>query len=303
MMSGRVIEKDGLYVYETTHRIFYNTKNPVPIKDVIASLQGLERLLLTLPTVVSGITGVEIERSEFTLQSIESGSLTEDILIAFFFKDKEKLDAFIQKAGENKMVKGTVVAVALAGIVGYGMHWAASGKPSPNITANNNVIINIGAGELQLSPEALKSIVASAVNAAGKKEAAQDAIKFLAPARNDPESSVVINPAAKISHEFIPAAIAQVPAKYDPIPNERSEELARTEVLIRATDLDSKKSGWAGKIEGKTGRIRIELDPSLSEAEMFGRTKVEADATLIYAPRGKAGKLTPVKIFIRKIYQ
>lgn len=301
-MNARVIEKDGVFAYETTHRIFYNTKSPVPIKDVITSLQGLERLLLTLPTVVSGITGIEIEHSEFTLQSIESGSLTEDILIAFFFKDKAKLDSFIQKAGENKMVKGTVVAVALAGIVGYGMHWAASGKPSPNITANNNVIINIGAGELQLSPDALKSIVASAVNAAGKKEVAQNAIKFLAPARNDPESSVVINPDADVSYEFKAAAIAEAPSKYDAPVNERFEELIKAEVLIRATDLDSKKTGWAGKIEDKTNRVRIELDPTVSEAEMFGKSKVTADATLFFAPRGKGEKLTPVKIFIRKIY-
>ena len=201
------------------------------------------------------------------------------------------------------MVKGAVVAVALAGIIGYAAYLASSGKPSPNITANNNVIINIGAGELKVNPEALQAIVHSVIRASGQKEAAQDVIKFLTPARNDPASTVVITPENGTAFEFPAAAIAEAPSKYDAPINERFEELAKADVLIRATDLDSKKTGWAGKIEGKTGRVRIELDPTVSEAEMFGRTTVTADATLIFAPRGKGEKLTPVKIYIRKIYR
>ncbi len=299
---AKKIDTRGLWLYRTSHQIVYNTKDPVPIAEVIAALQGLEGLLEQVPKVVAGLTGIEIFHTEFKLQTLESGSLTEDILVSFFFKDKATLDAFIQKAGGNKMIRGTVIAVALTGIVAYGIHLASGGKGN-NITANNNVVINIGAGELQVSPDAVKSIVETAIKASGQKEAAQNAIKFLAPARSDPTSSVSIGPENGPAFEFKAPAIAEVPKKFEQKKNDRFEELLNVEVLIRANDLDSKKSGWAGKIEGKTERVGIELDPTVSETEIFGRAKVFADVTLIFAPRGKGQQLTPAKIFIRKIYR
>jgi hypothetical protein len=200
-------------------------------------------------------------------------------------------------------VKGTVVAVAIAGVVGYGLHWATNGqgKAAPNISANNITIITVGAGEVQMTPETFKAVVAAAVGS--KKDAAQDAIKFLAPSRGDTSSTVVINSGEGGPKFEIPAAaIAETPKKLDFAKNERFEELTQVEVLIRATDLDSKKTGWAGRIDGRTERVKIELDPTVSESEMFGKTRVLADATLIFAPRGKGAKLTPAKIYIRKIH-
>jgi hypothetical protein len=98
-MSTRTFEQEGLFVYEASHRITYNTKKAVPISEVIIALQGLQGMLSSVPAVVTGLTGIEIERSAFNLQAIESGSLIEDIFVQFFFKDRAALDAFIAKAG------------------------------------------------------------------------------------------------------------------------------------------------------------------------------------------------------------
>jgi hypothetical protein len=223
--------------------------------------------------------------------------------VTFFFDDKAKFDEFIKKAAGIKMVRGTVVGLAIAGVVGYGLHYATSTKPTPNITANNNVIINIGAGELQASPEAIKAIVQSAIQSSGKKEIATDAIKFLAPARNDPKSSVSIGTENETKFEFKSAAIAEAPTSFDGSKNERTEDLQRVEVQIRATDRDSKKSGWAGKVPGRDNRMPIELDPQVNDSEIFGRESVMADVTLIFAPRGKGQELKPVKIYIRRIHK
>ncbi|QJW83215.1 hypothetical protein HK414_22565 [Ramlibacter terrae] len=56
------------------------------------------------------------------------------------------------------------------------------------------------------------------------------------------------------------------------------------------------------KREGRTERVKIELDPKVSEVEIYGKSKVVADVTIVSEPRGKGAELRPVKIFIRKIY-
>lgn len=300
------VSVSDVFVYETTHRVYYNTTKPVPIKDVVLALQGLEGVLKSLPKVMTGLTGVKIQSCEFLVQSIESGSLIEDIAVRFFFKDRAGLDAFVDKMGSNKMVKGSVIAVGIAGIVGYGLHAAMSGKPSPNITANNNVIINIGAGEVNMTPEQFTAVVKAAVG--DKKSVAESALKFIDPARRDPGSTVSIDGAAgvdgaKSKVEFSAAAIAEAPARIDLDVNERLEEFTSTTLTIRATNLDSKKLGWAGKLGPREERLPIELDPSVSEADIFGRTTVVVDAALVFKEKGKSRELKPARIYVRKVYK
>lgn len=297
---------EEVFVFESTHRVYYNTKNPVPIKDVIIALQGLEGVLKSLPKVMTGLTGVEIDGVEFLVQSIESGSLIEDIAIKFFFKDRAGLDAFVEKMGANKMVKGGVIAAALAGLVGYGLHAAMSGKPSPNITANNNVIINIGAGEVNMTPEQFTAVVKAAVG--DKKGVAESALKFINPARKDPGSTVVFDEpgsedktAQKI--EFSASAISEAPARIELDANERLEEYKGATLTIRATNLDSKKTGWAGKLGHREERLPIELDPSVSESEIFGRATVIVDAALVFKEKGRSRELKPARIYIRKVHK
>lgn len=126
-----------LFVFQLSQRIVYNTKKPVPIKEVIIALQGLEGLLKPVPKVFSTLTGVEIERSEFLIESLETGSLIEDIVVQFFFKDRARLDEFIAKLGDRKGMKAGVLIAVVAGLAGYGLHWAAGQRATPTIQATN----------------------------------------------------------------------------------------------------------------------------------------------------------------------
>lgn len=299
-----VIEQDGVFVFRTSHRIVYNTKQPVPIKEVILALQGLDGLLRAVPKLVEGFTGVEIERGEFHIQSLESGSLIEDIAVAFFFKDKAGLDAFVTKMGANKAVKATVITAIIAALVAYGLHLATAKNPAPNITATNNVIINIGAGEVGMTPEAFTAVVKSAVG--DKKGVAENALKFIGPARADPGSSVTLDSAvqgqqASVPIEISSAAIAEAPKRIELASNERVEEYKSAKLYIRATNLDSKKIGWAGKLANRDDRLPIELDPAVSEADIFGRTEVVVDAALVFKEKGKSRELSPARIYVRKV--
>jgi hypothetical protein len=294
-----VIERDGFFVFQTAHRIVYNTEKPVPIKEMIIALQGLEGLLKSVPKLVEALTGVEIERGEYHIKSLESGSLVEDIIVAFFFKDKATLEAFVAKIGGNKTVKAVVVTAALAALAGYGLHLATSSKPGPNITATNNVIINIGAGEVSLTPAAFESIVRTAVG--DKKDVAVNALKFVSPARADPNSSVTFGDASDTKIVIPAAAVAESPAKIELGKNERVEEYKAVSLNIRATNLDSRKAGWAGKLGNREDRLPIELDPAVDESEVFGRSSIVVDAALVFREIGKGRELKPARIYVRRI--
>lgn len=292
------------YVYESTQRLIYNTRKPVPIRDVIIALQGLEGLLRPVPLVLSTLTGVEIEGSEFLIHSLETGSLIEDIVVRFFFKDRAKLDAFIDRLAEKKGMKTVAIAAIVSGLVGYGLHVASGNKPAPTITATNSVIFQNGAGVLNVSPEAFQGAIAAAV-AGDKKRVAESALKLAAPVRADPQSSVsfgvpqaVAAPALSIPW----AAVTEAPARIELEPNERVEEYKNTELIVRATDLDNRTRGWAGRLGTREERLPIELDPSVAEAELFGRTSVRVDAALVFREKGRSRELKPARIYVRKVH-
>lgn len=300
-MTAEVINKDGLFVYQCTHRIVYNTKKPVPISEVIHALQGLQTLLKTIPKVMTGLTGANIESSEFELKSLESGSLIEDVIVRFFFKDQEQLNKFVDKTRDNGIVKNTIVAVAIAGLVGYGISLATGNKPATNITANNNVIINIGAGEVQMTPEQFSAIVKTAVGS-DRKSIAESALKFIAPARADEKSTITFG-SDKTGDpiQLTAAAIVEAPRTIELAKNERVEEFKNVRLVIRAVDLDSRKTGWAGRISNRDERLKIELDPSVSESDLFGKSEVNVDAALVFTEQKKSRELLPSRIYVRRV--
>lgn len=298
-MSSAENSAGGLYVYTLKHRIVYNTERPVPIKDVIIALQGLEGVLKPVPTIFSALTGVEVDSSEFLIQSLETGSLIEDVVIKFFFKNKENFDAFIEKSGENKMIKGAVLTAILAGVTGYGLYLAAGKNPAPAISATNSVIIQNGAGVLNITPEAFEAAL-EAVASKNKKELAESALKITTPVRADSKSSIAFG-SGDSRQEISYAAVIEAPSKLALEANERIEEYTNTTLVIRATNLDSKKNGWAGKLAQRDERLPIELDPAVAESEIFGRQEVLVDAALVFKEKGHSRELKPARIYVRRV--
>lgn len=281
---------------KVTHRIVYNTSKAVPLGEMIISLQGLQGILKSFPTALSGATGVQVEGCEFLIQNIESGSLIEDVVIKILFKDRARMDAFLEKAGENGMVKTAVIGALIGGLVIYGMQLATSSNPAPNITANNNTVINIGAGEVKMTPEEFTAVVRAAVG--DKKAAAESALRFIAPAKADPGSNVSLADGEVLINS---AAVAETPSKIELAANERLEQYKNVELVIRAANLDSKKSGWAGRLGGREDRLPIELDPTVSENDVFGKSSVRVDAAVVFTEKGRSRELKATKIYVHRV--
>ena len=259
-------------------------------------------MLATLPKAFSSLTGITIAKSEFFIQSIESGSLLEDICVKFFFGSKEELDAFVEKLGKNKVLKGAVIAGVVAAVVAYGAVQATAPAAAPHITATNSIIIQGGAGALSISESAFQAAIAAA--ASDKKAVAESALKLLTPARKQSGSAVSFSDvhAATPSATFPAQAVAETPEKLVLEANERVEEYENTRLVIRATNLDSKKNGWAGKLALREERLPIELDPAVSESEIFGRQEVMVDAALVFKEKGRSHELKPARIYVRKVH-
>ena len=138
-----------------------------------------------------------------------------------------------------------------------------------------------------------------------KKSTSESALKFIAPARSDPGSTISFDPdpsGVEPPGVELPASfVNEAPARIELQKNERVEEFAAAELIIRATNLDSKKTGWAGKLGHRDERLPIELDPSVDERDLFGRDKVRVEAALVFKEKGKSHELMPARIYVRKI--
>lgn len=293
------------FSYTTSHEFFYSNKQPVPLGEIAESLLALERIAKISPKVLEELTKVSIERVEVYVEELHSGSLLEKVAIRFFFQDEAGLNAFVDKVkdkvGPPGMSRNVLIGAVLLALVGYGSWLAAKTTNVPSqtsIEANNNVIINIGAESAGMTADTFKAIVEAAVS--DKKALAEQSVKFIKAARADPAASIRMDGSDKMS---IPAeVIAATPVAVEFKKQDKTEQLPDVDLHIRATNLDSRKTGWAGLIPGKIDRrIRLQIDPSVEIEDVAGKFSLRANV-VVFHKLDKDGKhLVPDYILLRDV--
>lgn len=294
------------FVLEVTHRVHYSNRNAIPISEIASSLLALERILLRTPRVMSLVTSVPIERAEVFVQDIASGSLTEDIIVKLFFKNQEELDAFLlkinEKLGQHKVAKNVLLAALILGVIGAGIYGAAKAFSTPEtakaININNNVIINIAASESGLAPAQLEKIITAAIT--DKKANAQDAVEFIRPAKADPEATISLEDSAVLS--ISKDTITKTPSslKFDVMQTEQF--LPDVDLQIRATNLDSQQSGWAGIIPSLVNRrVKLVLADGVDPKAVAGKFVVRADVIVLSQPQGAKREVKPYQITLVRL--
>lgn len=293
------------FVVNLSYKIKYETKNPVPIDEVISALASLNTLLSSASSVISCISNVQIQGQQIFVEKIESGSLIEDIAVSLIFGDKEKMDEFIQWLRSTNM-KGVLIGAVISGALfyGYGLLTHNNADPSANtgsqiVNSPNSMIINFPAGTMnddtlaQVNQEIAKRV-------GNKNEFAKQTLNFFKPMRNDPNAAISLG-SGDVKSEIPAKTIAKIPTKFIPKKNNRFEEMNGVEIELRATDLDSKKSGWAGSIKGVTGRIKIQIDTAIDPNELYGKSKLVADVTLEREFDARANEMIPKQITVNAI--
>lgn len=283
------------FVLEVAHRVHYSNRDPIPISEIASSLLALERILLRAPRVLSLVTDVPIEGAEVFVDDILTGSLTEDIIVKLFFKDQAGLDAFLLKIneelGKRKVTRNVLIGALILSLVGAGLYGAAKAlgqsDAANSINVNNNVIINIGAEKSGMSAEQLEKIVLAAIS--DKKANARDAIEFVRPAKRDAEATISLEDSAVLA---IPKnVIAKAPHSLT-IESEPSEKFyPDVDLQVRATNLDSKKSGWAAIIPNLVDRrVKLVLAEGVDPKKAAGKFTVRADVIVHSKPQGQSGE-------------
>ncbi|MEQ5834208.1 hypothetical protein [Marinobacter sp. NFXS9] len=293
------MSEEQYFTVETTYRIHYSTKNPVPIPEIIESLKNVEKLLQRTPKFVEkAFEELEVVNMQVYVDSLRSGSLTEDFLVKFVFKGKENYDKakeVVDKMLEDNTMIRTVVAVGFGAMMTYGvMNALQPGQPTNQIEAYNNTIVNVG-GTASLDAEDIKSILDATKDT---KQLARQAVAVVRPAKADPDGTIEVdnNPALTVPKEYV----QRVPLDYEaPIPQEKTAKYQNAHIFIYASDRDKSDKNWAGVVPGVAdSRVRFQLSDNVDPKELHGKTKASADITVVerYVPSKKSYEVKLVEI-------
>lgn len=295
----------------TVHQqIYYSNKELVPIKDVAESLLALEAIIRQSPDVLEAMfPGTKIQSVEIYINELKSDSIWEDVVVKFIFGNQQKFDEFIANVRERigmdnimnnpQLLSSIILVMILSGGAYYlGKDKSASPQQKATIEANNNTIIQIGAGMIELNSEDFKALIDSAIK--DKDKLAKNAIKVVNPAKRDPEASITFNgnEELRINNESVKAMPRSI---QEPEDEEFIEDYKNIELEIRAIDLDSTKRGWAVVVPDiHKKRVRLQLDPTVDPEDLLDKRKVNADVTVIFGHDKEYNKI-PKLVFLREI--
>lgn len=295
------------YQLEFTESIFYSIGNNPSIKEIVDSLQGWEAIIKQSKGVLAELTGSDILDIEVRVQKLEVGSLTEKILVKLGFGNEENFDRFLENAhqkyiGEGKM-RSTLVWAVIAALLATGMYHVVKNMAPDNAShfeANNNVIINIGAGETNISPERINSVLNSTL--VDQKIVAKGAVKILSPARNDENATLSIgsdNTSVTIPTDLIKKTPTEVIFEPDTYTRDHYD----VDLEIRALDLDNPTKGWAAVIPGLVDRrVKLVLAPDIKPEDLLHKFSSRADVTITYKlTSSKGDSYKPTEVFLKKL--
>lgn len=295
----------------TPFSVRYLTDEPVPIRDIIASLQGVETTLnevaKLLPTFVDGL---KIEKIEIKVREVAQESpLREIFAIALFMAFQKQLEEEVPHliADATGLIISdrfdTVITVLALIVVFYG------------VGALKDLVF--GAGEEGAAQAQLDGLIAELAPMIGKSErsiretlAARYAEKtlwrrlanatsrFFAPSKHQDSVPVEVN-----GREISQHVIRDVPAEF--LVEDASEEHASRNfngviIELHAQDRDHSGRGWAAVVEGVSHqRLRMKLMTEVSATDLWNQDRVRGDITVLYERIGS--DLVPREIHLHRL--
>ncbi|MCW5547857.1 MAG: hypothetical protein KIT44_02745 [Opitutaceae bacterium] len=260
------------------HQFYYSSEKPIPAADVAEAILALNRIIHRAPKVMKGIVPeMSLPKAQLFVERLESGSLTEDIIIKLAFGSKKQMNRTLAKWKKNLGIdlttnKGVLRTIIIALILTGGFYAASRFLEKPQRAAveiSGNTIINIGTQELKLSAEDLVKIIEAAVS--NKKQLAQDAVATIKPAKYDHKAEIFVDGRdgpLKITAE----EVSKIPVEVAVDKEELSTKHEHVEIHVRANDLDNTEHGWAAVIPAiSPQRVKLELAPAIKPDQLYGK--------------------------------
>ncbi|TYG33330.1 hypothetical protein FW755_12255 [Lonepinella koalarum] len=285
------------YSCELSDELLFNITSPIQVKDIVKSLEALEKIVKQSTKTFGALGKVEIEDAKLYINTIEKGSLREKFIVKLLFKNEENLDKFLENThdwikGQCKEhpVRTSLVGLVIGGMIAYGFYsLGANSSNSVTISGHYNTVITNGATQLNISETDFKKALEE--NKSNRKTLAKNAVEFVQPAKTEQgDVSIEFSSTLDENHNMIIPAdvVASVPKKVEPTTaEERSINMDNITLHIRSLDRDDYQSGWTGYIDGLfTKRVKIEIPQTIDLTVLAKQEAIKADITLYSTQKG-----------------
>lgn len=300
------MENPESYSVEVPYKVKYTNKNPVPVAELVKSLQAYEKLLTRVaPFITEACDGAEIVDIQVYVTKVESGSILEDFLVKVVFRDKENYEKVLEVGADmleaNPVLTGAI-CLGVAAYIGFGIYNArvrnGDKEKTTKLHAHNGAIIQTG-GTMNISEEAVKQILNQTKD---KATLTKEVIDAISPAQLEDDASIEFADLPNVNIDT--TLVKETPATYNPLKkNQDNETLVGVDVEVWASDKESNTRAWAGIVPGKVEkRINFILHDNLSPAQHHGKLRLKADIILTseLKPTKKEWEYTKVEII--KVY-
>jgi hypothetical protein len=279
--------------YETGFAIRYETENPVPISDIIASLQGVEAALReTAAFIPRLLPGISVQHLDIKVREIAQASpLREMFLVAMIVAFQKDLVEEVPNAIQSLTglpvpdSMDTLVTVVTLTIMFYGvgaLRTLVFGTPSGPAEHQFDRLVAEVAHLAGLSEEQVRDLLDERYGEKKHWRRLRDAVgNFFRPSKRQDSASIEVNTRI-LDHNVV----KEVPADFvvenaEETSPFRSFENVRLE--IHAQDKDHGGKGWAAVIPTIADRrIPLKLMLGLQASEIWGHDEVRGDVTVIY---------------------
>lgn len=291
-------------VVEVPYKIKFTNKNPVTVDKLVDSLLAYERLIKRVgPFIEEAYSGVYVIDIDVLVLKIESGSLTDELLVRIIFKtpeNYEKAKEVVATMFESNAILTSLVGVGVAAYIGFGVMNSIQGKsPTTHIEAHQGAIVQTG-GTMNISEKAIDRILNKVSD---KKTLSREAIAAIAPAHLEDGAAVEFNDSQEL--KITPEFVKESPSEYTPPElDQQNEVMTKTEVEIWASDKDSNTRAWAGIVPGKINkRIKFSLDEAVRADDVHGHRNIIADIMIVNAFDPAKKEYVPKHVEILHVYK
>lgn len=296
---------------DTNFSVRYLTDDPVPVRDIIESLRGIETVLnetgKLLPKFVDGLAveGIEIRVREIAQESPLRELFLFTLIVTFQQDLEEGVSGAIQ-ASTGYVVpanfEALVTVVALI-VLFYGVGTVRDLVMGPLHDGPAKRKLNGLIAELAVdtgkTPEQIEAVLDERYGEPTMmKRVANAASRFFTPSKRLGSAPVEVN-----QREIDRETVEDIPAPYL-IEHEQDIKPTRNfydvELELHAQDKDHAGRGWAAIIEGVTEkRVRVKLMEDVDPSDLWNRDRVRGDVTVKYERLGD--KLNPVEVQLHQI--
>jgi hypothetical protein len=297
--------------HDSKFAVRYVTSDPVPIRDIIQSLQGVETILEEMAHVLPKLVdGLQVQSIEVRVREIAQESpLRELFLVSLFLAFQQDLEDEIVTNVESltgyRLPNNidTMVTVLAMVLLFYGVGAIKDfvvGKyaPGPSQRMLTGLIGEL-AHDTGKSPEHIRETLDERYGDKTLWKRITDATSgFFGPSKRQDSAPIEIND-RNIDRE----TVQDVPAQYL-LEHETDVKLARpfenVVLELHAKDRDHSGKGWAAIPHGISDqRLKLKLMEDVSAADLWGRDTVRGDIIVVYEKVG--AEMIPKAVHLYKV--